>query len=437
MRVSTYDFFVPRSSLPLMRLDDFHRYYQTHLAGSLPDRHRAVRFVVTKTTPEGYDCEMDIIAPEQNEPLPLYCANKASIFDSRKRQSERTDKFTAVLLIPTGIGAEVGGHCGDGNTTARLLSSACDTLVTHPNVVNASDVNEMTENTLYVEGSLVTRLMTGRIGLQKSASNRMLLLADQHQEQYFNDEVINAVSTARVTRGIDCDIHVIQNPAESVSLYSKSGRAVGEVRSIERILDAVHRNREAYDAIALSTLVTIPESFHADYFRLDNDMVNPWGGIEAMLTHSIAETFDIPCAHSPLPLSESLVDFEPGIVDPRKAAETASVVYLQCILKGLHQAPRVVPPNQGLALEDISCLVIPDGCVGLPTLAAIENNIPVIAVRENKNKMQNDLAAYPFREDKLFIVENYWEAAGVMTALRAGVAPASVRRPISHTRKIL
>jgi len=31
-------------------------------------------------------------------------------------------------------------------------------------------------------------------------------------------------------------------------------------------------------------------------------------------------------------------------------------------------------------------------------------------------------------------VENYWEAVGVMTALKAGVAPDSLRRPLAATR---
>ena len=34
--------------------------------------------------------------------------------------------------------------------------------------------------------------------------------------------------------------------------------------------------------------------------------------------------------------------------------------------------------------------------------------------------------------DQLFVVENYWEAVGVVQALRAGVAPSSVRRPIRN-----
>ena len=87
-----------------------------------------------------------------------------------------------------------------------------------------------------------------------------------------------------------------------------------------------------------------------------------------------------------------------------------------------------------LTAADISCVVIPDGCVGLPTLAALEQGIPVIAVRENRNRMKNDLKELPFAPGKLFIVENYLETVGVMTALKAGVALSSVRRPLEETR---
>jgi hypothetical protein len=74
--------------------------------------------------------------------------------------------------------------------------------------------------------------------------------------------------------------------------------------------------------------------------------------------------------------------------------------------------------------------------IGLPTLAALEQGIPVIAVRENHNRMKNDLEKLPFAEGKLFVVENYLEAVGIMTALKAGVAPSSVRRPITHTKVV-
>lgn len=52
-----------------------------------------------------------------------------------------------VFIVPTGIGAEIGGHAGDASPAAKLIASLCDNFVTHPNVFNASDINEMPENT--------------------------------------------------------------------------------------------------------------------------------------------------------------------------------------------------------------------------------------------------------------------------------------------------
>lgn len=72
----------------------------------------------------------------------------------------------------------------------------------------------------------------------------------------------------------------------------------------------------------------------------------------------------------------------------------------------------------------------------MPTLAAIEHEIPVIAVRGNKNRMQNDLEAYPFKQGKLFIVDNYFEAVGVMNAIKAGISVDAVRRPLAYTNLI-
>ena len=39
---------------------------------------------------------------------------------------------------------------------------------------------------------------------------------------------------------------------------------------------------------------------------------------------------------------------------------------------------------------DLDCLVIPDKCVGLPTLAALEQGISVIAVKGNKTYQDNE-----------------------------------------------
>ena len=78
--------------------------------------------------------------------------------------------------------------------------------------------------------------------------------------------------------------------------------------------------------------------------------------------------------------------------------------------------------------------MIPDGCVGLPTLAAVEQGIPVVAVRSNTNLMRNDLKSLPFRAGQLHYAANYYEAAGILSAMKAGVAPATIARPMQPMR---
>ncbi len=57
--------------------------------------------------------------------------------------------------------------------------------------------------------------------------------------------------------------------------------------------------------------------------------------------------------------------------------------------------------------------------------------------------MKNDLEKLTFGpgkprtalvQGKLFVAENYPEAVGIMTALKAGVALSSVRRPLAETK---
>ncbi len=412
-------------------------YFRQNVQDRLNNSETPVRFVVTQSDDKKYKCEIGLLSNQNN-----ITPQNISIFDFQKRHYENADQFNAVLLVPTGIGAEVGGHSGDGGPLSRLIASPCDNLITHPNVVNAADINELPENGLYVEGSVITRLLMGTVGLQKIRSNRIMLVLDKHDDKLLHECSINSASAARAALGIDCPLVVMMdNKVLMHTLYSSSGRAVGRIEYMERLCEVLREHRDQYDAVALSSLINVPETFHKDYFTKEG-MVNPWGGVEAMLTHAISLIFDVPSAHSPMMTSREIMNLDVGVVDPRKAAEAVSTTYLHCILKGLQKSPRIISEpsvngNPGLlTATDVSCLVIPDGCFGLPTLAALEQGIPVIAVRENKNRMKNNLEKLPFAPGKFFMVENYWEAAGVMSALKAGVAPESVRRPLAHTRVI-
>lgn len=414
---------------------DLLEYFADNVLNKLSQEDTPVRFVVTKTDDSGYHCELGIMTGVGNrKEIPRH-----SIFQFRKREFEDTDQYNALLLVPTGIGAEIGGHSGDAGPIARLLAQSCDNLITHPNVVNASDINELPDNGLYVEGSVISRLLMGTVGIQKVRSNRVMLVIDKHEDKLFYESAINAVSAARAAMGLNCPVTVVMDDKITMrSLYSSSGRAVGRVDNFENICEVLDSYHEDYDAVAISTVIRVPQNFHIDYYL--QDVINPWGGVEAMLTHAVSLLYNIPSAHSPMLESREILDLDLGVVDPRKSAEIISVTFLHSILKGLHKSPRIVdnPPLNGrgnvITAANISCLIIPEGCIGLPTLAALEQGIPVIAVRENKNRMQNRLEELPFKNGKLFVVDNYLEAVGVINALRAGVSVESVRRPLEYTK---
>lgn len=412
-------------------------YLERTVSGDLEDLEQAIRLAVTQTDADHYNLELGVMCHGSRSEDRF----DRSIFTFRKRPIENIRDFNAVLLIPTGVGAQLGGHSGDGGPLGRLMASFCDNLITHPNVVNASDINELPENGLYVEGSVITDLLMGSVGLQKARSNRVLLVIDDHEDPTITEHAINAASAARAALGLDCPL-VVKMPEkiEMYSEYTSSGRAVGRVEHLERLFQVLDEHRGKYDAVALSSTIRVPKHFHQDYYL--QDMVNPWGGVEAMLTHAVSMAFNVPSAHSPMMESQEILNLNIGVVDPRMAAEVVSVTYLHSVLKGLHRSPRIVTDESLInhpdiiSANDISCLVIPDGCVGLPTLAALQQGIPIIAVRENKNLMKNDLSALPFEPGKLFVVGNYLEAVGVMLALKAGIALETVRRPLEYTKVV-
>ena len=434
MRLYHRELTIPSSVEEEPSLAGFRRAVTSRLtAGEVP-----VRFAITGTKDGSYRCEVGVAS--EVGPKRLGHWNDPEIFSFSPRRIENTSQFTAVLLIPTGIGAELGGHAGDGGALARLTASACDKLITHPNVVNAADINELPENGLYVEGSVISDLMAGNLALQEVRANRILLVTEPREDKRITDFSVNTASAARAAIGIDCvGVVDLPQPLRMEPGYSESGCAVGQVDHLEPLFDLLFQYRDQYDAVALHTGVDVPSSLCAEYLQSRGEVLNPWGGIEAMLTHLLALTLSVPTAHAPMAMTMEELTTDFGIVDPRMSAEVISACCLLCVLKGLHKSPRIIrdPAATGLSgvisNSDISCLIIPDGCVGIPTLAAMEQGIPVIAVRENRNQMRNDLSEYPFKPGKLHIVDNYLEAVGVMNALKAGVSVESVRRPLSGT----
>ena len=398
-----------------------------------------LRLAVTSIDNDHYHCEVGCLVGARAGDR----ASGRSIFDLRRRGAEKVDRFNVVFLVPTGIGAEIGGHAGDATPAAQLLASGCDHLITHPNVVNASDINEIPANAFYVEGSVICRLLMGTAGLNPVRANRVLVVIDAQPDAMIENLALNTVEATRATYGLECaGIYRLDPPLDLTATYAESGRAVGIGYGIDRLFDILGEIRDDYDAVAISSLIAVPTGYHDQYFTSDGTMVNPWGGVEAMLTHAVSHFLSVPSAHAPMMESREILFSDPGRVDPRMAAEAISSSFFQCVLKGLKQSPAIVADpaqirmDDVLTVEDVSCLVLPDGCIGLPTLAALEQGIPVVAVREGKGLMANDLTTLPWRPNQLTVVENYWEAAGVLGAFRAGIAPGSVRRPFAKLEAV-
>jgi len=319
-----------------------------------------------------------------------------------------------VLIIPTGIGATIGGHAGDANPVCKLLASLSDTLITHPNVVNASDINEMPDNVFYVEGSILDRFLAGEFSLKQPLQNKILVVTNPP----IRNDTINAVSAAEVTIGIDAKILELNTPLRMVATY-KGGIATGDVVGWQELVEQVKDIK--YDALAIHTPIEVPRDTALSYYRTGG--VNPWGGVEAKASKLIATALNKPVAHAPLentPQEDTeLYNIMNEIVDPRIAPEVISYCYLHCVLKGLNKAPRI--STRGLSVDDIDVMVSPDGCYGKPHKACLKQGIPVIVVRENKT-------IYNEQPHSQFIyADNYWEAAGIISCMKSGIKKESVR----------
>ncbi|CAI5998089.1 unnamed protein product [Closterium sp. NIES-64] len=87
--------------------------------------------------------------------------------------------YVAVLIVPTGVGAEIGGFAGDALPVARAFSSVAECLIAHPNVLNGAMLYWPLPRALYVEGHALDRFARGEWGLQPVHSNRVGLVFDR------------------------------------------------------------------------------------------------------------------------------------------------------------------------------------------------------------------------------------------------------------------
>jgi len=334
--------------------------------------------------------------------------------------------MNTVLIIPTGLGAKIGGGCGDANPVANLIGSVSDKLITHPNVVNGADINEMPDNTLYIEGSQLNKFLRGERYLKEVKSNKILVAVNSP----VRPETVNAISSARVTLGADIKMVVLNTPLKMTAGFDEiTGKATGEVTGYKELIAQVLGISD-WDALAIASQIIVDKKIVLKY--VSEGGVNPWGGVEAIASKLIAEGIDRPVAHSPLETEdyEYLWNLK-VIVEPKMAPEMISMCFLHCILKGLHKAPRMDYGVIGnLSNTNVNVMISPMGCWGEPHKACEENGIPIIVVKENTTVLHERMG------DSCIYVNNYLEAVGVIQAMKIGTTIESLKGEVGKTQII-
>lgn len=326
--------------------------------------------------------------------------------------------YTAILIIPTGIGAAIGGYAGDALPVARAIASVCDRLITHPNVLNGAQLYWPLPNTFYVEGYGLDKFAASCWGLRPVRQNRIGLILDRGIEPDLQLRQLQAAEAARATLGLSLTDYVITDTSLNVELRtSASGASWGTVENPGSLLRAAETLIKA-GAEAIAVVARFPDDIDSvalEQYR-HGQGVDPLAGAEAVISHLIVRTFKIPCAHAPALLPLPL---DPNI-SPRSAAEELGYTFLPSVLVGLSRAPHFVEESLhgDIWAKEVDAVVVPAAACGSSAVLSLSHNTKIIAVAENRTQMR--VPPEPLGI-KAIQVNSYLEAIGVLATHKAGI----------------
>jgi len=287
------------------------------------------------------------------------------------------------FIVPTGIGASVGGYAGDASGYARRFAKHSK-LIVNPNVVNAGGFSGITDNMFYIEGYSLDRFFRGEIGLIPSSRNKVGIVFDKAIPEDVLNVHINTMNAVKTVYDIDIIGYEITEHDVGVKFCMEENNiSTGTVLNPETMLHASKKLlQRGADAIALVCMFDEPENDNPDY--ANGTGTDPVGGVEAILSHFISKELTIPCAHSP-----AFEDYNiyPDIVDAKSASEYITPTFLPCILLGLSQAPKL-SINDGISIKDLDFLVMPYDAIGsTPVFEAAKRNIDIFLIKENRTAL--------------------------------------------------
>ncbi|MEO1093384.1 MAG: DUF3326 domain-containing protein [Cyanobacteria bacterium J06638_28] len=345
--------------------------------------------------------------------------------------------YTVVLVVPTGVGAAIGGYAGDALPVARAIAQVADTVITHPNVMNGAQLYWPLPNALYVEGYGLDQFAAGHWGLCPVHQNRLGLLLDAGIEESLRWRHLQAADAVRATLGIEVADCVITDAPVGVDLRTaESGATWGTILDPGTLLRGAEKLIQGgVDAIAVVVRFPDDEGSEAlQSYRLGQG-VDPLAGAEAVISHLLVRTFRLPCAHAPallpLPLDPTLA--------PKSAAEEIGHTFLPCVLAGLSRAPQfeVSPSGSSPTLwrRDVDAIVVPATAFGgSGVLSLSQTQAQVIAVEENKTTLTVTPEAVGVKATR---VKSYLEAIGVMAAHKAGLAASALSPQMTSISRLI
>lgn len=306
---------------------------------------------------------------------------------------------TGAFIVPTGIGASIGGFAGDASKWARKFASKYK-LIVNPNVVNAACFSGITDNMLYVEGYTLDSFFKGDCCLRESRNNKIGVIFDKSISQEVLNVHLNTINAVKTVYDIDIHNYEITEHEVGVDFFlDKTGSSMGNVKNLGTIKKAALKLRkQGCNAIAI--VCHFPEEQGENY--ANGIGADPVGGVEAIISHYISKELKIPCAHAP---AFDNITIDTAMVDARCSAEYITPTFLPCILIGLNNAPQIT--KKGLSINDLDFVIMPYNAMGnIPAFEANKRNIPVYAIKENKTILSVSPENFPIKCD---IINSYEE----------------------------
>ena len=328
--------------------------------------------------------------------------------------------YVSVLIIPTGIGASIGGYAGDALPVARSMAQICDRVITHPNVMNGASLYWQCENIDYVEGYGLDKFAQGEWGLESVRQNKIGLILDEGIETELRYRHLQAKDAVRTTLGVEIKDYIITDQPLNVEWrIADSGASWGTIGNPDSLLRAARKLIDTKKVNALAVVARFPDD--TDTQALQNyrhgSGVDVLAGAEAVISHLLVREFRIPCAHapalSPLPLDIS--------ISPKSAAEELGYTFLPSVLVGLNKAPQFTfnKSNYSLWSEDIQTLIIPANASGGSAMLSFSGlNTQIITVEDNQTLLNIPPELLGI---KTIRVKSYLEALGIIVLDQAGI----------------